>query len=59
VSQGQPLLEVASPDYSLLLATYVKARDTLRVAGLNYERAQDLYNHHAIAQRDLLQAESD
>jgi membrane fusion protein, heavy metal efflux system len=59
VHQGQPLLEVSSPDYSLLLATYVKARDTLRVASKNYERAQDLYNHHAIAERDLLQAESD
>ena len=59
VHEGQPLLEVSSPDYSLLLATYVKARDTLRVADKNYERAQDLYNHHAIAERDLLQAESD
>ena len=59
VKEGQPLLEVSSPDYSLLVATYVKARDTLRVATKNYERAQDLYNHHAIAERDLLQAESD
>lgn len=59
VKQDQPLLEVSSPDYSLLLATYIKARDTLRVATKNYERAQDLYNHHAIAERDLLQAESD
>jgi membrane fusion protein, heavy metal efflux system len=59
VHQGQPLLEVSSPDYSLLLATYLKARDTLRVATVNYQRAQDLYAHHAIAQRDLLQAESD
>jgi membrane fusion protein, heavy metal efflux system len=59
VRAGQPLLEVSSPDYSLLLASYVKARDTLRVATENYQRAQDLYAHHAIAQRDLLQAESD
>lgn len=59
VKQGQPLLEVSSPDYSLLLASYIKARDTLRVAQKNYERAQDLYAHHAIAERDLLQAESD
>jgi membrane fusion protein, heavy metal efflux system len=59
VKQGQPLLEVSSPDYSLLFATYLKARDTLRVADKNYLRAQDLYAHHAIAERDLLQAESD
>lgn len=59
VKQGQPLLDVSSPDYSLLFATYLKARDTLRVADKNYLRAQDLYAHHAIAERDLLQAESD
>jgi membrane fusion protein, heavy metal efflux system len=59
VKKGQPLLEVSSPDYSLLYAAYLKARDTLRVADKNYARAQDLYAHHAIAERDLLQAESD
>ncbi|HEV2204921.1 MAG TPA: efflux RND transporter periplasmic adaptor subunit [Candidatus Acidoferrales bacterium] len=59
VREGQPLLEVSSADYSQLLATYLKARSTLRVATENYKRAQDLYAHHAIAQRDLLQAESD
>ncbi|HTU33066.1 MAG TPA: efflux RND transporter periplasmic adaptor subunit [Candidatus Acidoferrum sp.] len=59
VREGQPLLEVSSPDYSLLLASYLKARDTLRVATENYKRAQDLYAHKAIAERDLLQAESD
>jgi cobalt-zinc-cadmium efflux system membrane fusion protein len=59
VRAGQPLLTVRSPDYSLLRATYLKARDTFRVADENYKRAQDLYAHNAIAQRDLLQAESD
>ncbi len=59
VKKGQPLLEVSSPDYSLLYAAYLKARDTLRVTDKNYARAQDLYAHHAIAERDLLQAESD
>jgi len=59
VKRGQPLLEVSSPDYSLLLAAYLKARDTYRVADKNYQRAQDLFAHHAIADRDLLQAESD
>jgi cobalt-zinc-cadmium efflux system membrane fusion protein len=59
VRGGQPMLEVSSPDYSQLLAAYLKARDTFRVADKNYARAQDLYQHNAIAERDLLQAESD
>ena len=59
VSQGQPMLEVTSPDYSQLLDTYLKASDTFRVADRNYARAKDLYQHNAIAERDLLQAESD
>jgi cobalt-zinc-cadmium efflux system membrane fusion protein len=59
VRKGQPLLEVSSPDYSQLRASYLKARDAFRVADKNYARAQDLYAHHAIAERDLLQAESD
>lgn len=59
VKQGQTLLEVSSPDYSLLRATYLKARDLSRVADKNYARAQDLYAHNAISERDLLQAESD
>lgn len=59
VKKSQPLLEVSSPDYSLLYAAYLKARDVLRVTDKNYARAQDLYAHHAIAERDLLQAESD
>ena len=53
------MLEVSSPDYSQLLDTYLKAHDTFRVADKNYDRAKDLYDHHAIAERDLLQAESD
>lgn len=59
VHAGQPLLTVSSPDYSLLRAAYLKARDTFRVADKNFARAQDLYAHNAIAERDLLQAESD
>jgi membrane fusion protein, heavy metal efflux system len=59
VRKGQPLLEIASPDYSQMRAAYLKAKDTFRVADKNYARAQDLYAHNAIAERDLLQAESD
>jgi membrane fusion protein, heavy metal efflux system len=59
VKKDQSLLTVTSPDYSLLFASYLKAKDTYRVADKNYDRAKDLYAHSAIAERDLLQAESD
>ena len=59
VREGQPMLDVTSPDYSQLVDGYLKARDTFRVADKNYDRAKDLYDHNAIAERDLLQAESD
>jgi cobalt-zinc-cadmium efflux system membrane fusion protein len=59
VRKGQPLLDVSSPDYSVLLAAYLKAKDVYRVTDKNYDRAKDLFEHHAIADRDLLQAESD
>ncbi|MBZ5530237.1 MAG: efflux RND transporter periplasmic adaptor subunit [Acidobacteriia bacterium] len=58
VNKGQPMLYVSSPDYSLLRASYLKARDTHSLAHRNYARAQDLYAHHAIAERDLQAAES-
>src|SRR6202020_1438028 len=59
VGAGQAMLEVSSPDYSQLLDAYLKAADSFRLANKNYARAQDLYQHHAIAERDLEQAESD
>ena len=59
VKAGQPMLDVSSPDYSQLLDAYLKAADSFRLADKNWVRAQDLYQHHAIAQRDLEQAESD
>ncbi len=59
VKAGQPMLDLASPDYSQLLDAYLKAADSFRLSDKNFVRAQDLYAHHAIAQRDLEQAESD
>jgi cobalt-zinc-cadmium efflux system membrane fusion protein len=59
VKAGQPMLEVSSPDYSQLLNAYLKASDSFRLADKNYARAQDLFQHHANAERDLEQAESD
>jgi cobalt-zinc-cadmium efflux system membrane fusion protein len=58
VTKGQPMLYVSSPDYSQLRANYLKARDAHALAHKNYARAQDLYAHHAIAERDLQAAES-
>jgi cobalt-zinc-cadmium efflux system membrane fusion protein len=59
VNLGQPMLDVSSPDYSQLLDAYLKAADSSRLADKNYAREKDLYQHHAVAQRDLEQAESD
>jgi membrane fusion protein, heavy metal efflux system len=58
VTQGQPMLYVASPDYSQLRTNYLKAKDAYALAQKSYSRAQDLYQHHAIAEQNLEQAES-
>jgi cobalt-zinc-cadmium efflux system membrane fusion protein len=58
VLSGQPLLYIASPDFSQLRTTYLKARDAFQLADRVFNRAQDLYAHGAIAQADLEQAES-
>ncbi len=58
VTQGQPMLYVASPDYSQLRTNYLKAKDAYALAQKAYARAQDLYQHHAIAEQNLEQAES-
>jgi cobalt-zinc-cadmium efflux system membrane fusion protein len=58
VTQGQPMLYVASPDYSQLRTNYLKAKDAYSLAQKAYSRAQDLYQHHAIAEQNVEQAES-
>ncbi len=58
VHAGQVLLYIASPDYSLMRAAYIKARDAFQLADRAYVRAKDLYAHGAIATSDLEQAES-
>ncbi len=58
VQRGEPLLYVASPDYSQLRTNYLKAKDAYVLAQKTYARAQDLYQHHAIAEQNLEQAES-
>jgi cobalt-zinc-cadmium efflux system membrane fusion protein len=58
VAQGTPMLYVASPDYSQLRTNYLKAKDGYALAEKAYLRAQDLYQHHAIAEQNLEQAHS-
>jgi cobalt-zinc-cadmium efflux system membrane fusion protein len=58
VNQAEPMLYVASPDYSQLRTNFLKAKDAYALAQKAYARAQDLYQHHAIAEQNLEQAES-
>ena len=58
VTKGAPMLYVASPDYSQLRTNYIKARDAYAFAQKANARAQDLYQHHAIAEQNLEQAQS-
>ena len=58
VHQGEPMLYVASPDYSQLRTNYLKAKDAYALAEKAYNRAKDLYQHKAIAEQNLEQAES-
>ncbi len=58
VRVGQPMLYVASPDFAQLRTNYLKAKEAFALAQKSYARAQDLYQHRAIAQADLEQAES-
>jgi cobalt-zinc-cadmium efflux system membrane fusion protein len=58
VQRGQPMLYVASPDYSQLRSNYLKAKDAYALAQKLYARAKDLYDHHALAEQNLEQAES-
>jgi cobalt-zinc-cadmium efflux system membrane fusion protein len=58
VHQGEPMLFVSSPDYSQLRTNYLKAKDAYALAQKAYARAKDLYDHKAIAEQNLEQAQS-
>jgi cobalt-zinc-cadmium efflux system membrane fusion protein len=58
VHEGEPLLFVSSPDYSQLRTNYLKAKDAYALAEKAYARAKDLYDHKAIAEQTLEQAQS-
>jgi cobalt-zinc-cadmium efflux system membrane fusion protein len=58
VHQGEPMLYVASPDYSQLRTNYLKAKEANILAQKAFARAKDLYVHKAIAEQNLEQAET-
>jgi cobalt-zinc-cadmium efflux system membrane fusion protein len=58
VHKGEPMLYVASPDYSQLRTNYLKAKEAYALAQKAYARARDLYEHKAIAEQNLEQAQS-
>ena len=58
VHQGEPMLYVASPDFSQLRTNYLKAKAAYALAQKASVRAQDLYEHHAIAEQNLEQAQA-
>src|SRR5579872_222971 len=58
VRQSDPMLYVSSPDYSQLRTNYLKAKDADALAQKAYARAKDLYDHKAISEQNLEQAES-
>jgi membrane fusion protein, heavy metal efflux system len=58
VRQGEPMLYVASPDFSQLRTNYLKAKDAYALSQKAFARAKDLYDHHAISEQSLEQAES-
>jgi membrane fusion protein, heavy metal efflux system len=58
VTTGEPMLYVASPDYSQLRTNYLKAKSAYALAQMAYARAHDLYEHKAIAEQNLEQAEA-
>lgn len=57
VEKGQLLLRVRSNDVSGAYQTYIKAENDERLARIQFERAQTLYDHGAIAKSALEQAD--
>ncbi len=58
VARSEPMLYVASPDFSQLRTNYLKAKSAYVLAQQASARAKDLYQHHALAEQNLEQAES-
>ena len=65
VQQGAPLLTVESPDVDAAMSAYLQseavvnqAKSTLLKAQADLDRARDLFEHNAIAQKEVLNAEN-
>ncbi len=65
VQQGAPLLTVESADVDAAMSTYLQseagvnqAKATLMKARADLERARDLFEHNAIAQKEVLNGEN-
>ena len=66
VEQGQPLLSLDSPDADAAVSTYLQAEATerqvkvaLTKAEADFRRTGDLYEHKAVAEKDVLGAQND
>ena len=64
VQQGAPLLRLESPDVDAAVSTYLQGQGSvaqataaLRKANADLERIRDLYEHSAIARKEVLNAE--
>src|SRR4051812_34950383 len=65
VKRGQPLLTLESPDADAAESTYrqsqaslTQAKANLNKAQADYDRASDLFDHNAVAKKDVLTAEN-
>ncbi len=65
VTQGQPLFTIDSPDADAAMSTHLQAdaavtqaRATLVKAQADADRAKDLFDHNAVAKKELLSAEN-
>jgi membrane fusion protein, heavy metal efflux system len=59
VRKGEPLALIESSDLARAVADYHKALADSEVKQKALDRSQDLYQHHAIAEKDLQQAQAD
>jgi membrane fusion protein, heavy metal efflux system len=59
VKKGDPLAEVASPDFATAIAAYSKALATAKIDRRLADLDKDLVQHHGVSQREAEQAETD
>ncbi|HXJ83996.1 MAG TPA: efflux RND transporter periplasmic adaptor subunit, partial [Candidatus Methylomirabilis sp.] len=66
VEQGQPVITIDSADADAAVSAYLQAESAERQtkaafqkAEVDFQRTSDLYDHQAVAEKDLLQARND